>query len=108
MYGYNKPYDQLLVESGLTTLKARREATVMKFVKKCLDNPIYAGWFPRNQNPTSERHPKIYKEEFARTDRLYNSPIFHMRRVLNGTEHIEPTKTNYLDLGYLFDDIFGP
>ena len=44
MYGYNKPYKQLLAESGLSTLKVRREAAVLKFTKKCLDNPIYDGF----------------------------------------------------------------
>ena len=60
----------------MQALKARREAAVLKFARKTSGNPIYAHWFPLNPNQTSQRKPKIYKEEYARTQRPYNSPIF--------------------------------
>ena len=84
MYGYDKSYTELLELSGFDTLKTRRERTLSHFTEKSLNNPIYSHWFPENANPRqSQRHPKKYEEKFARTNRLYNSPLFTARRNLN-------------------------
>ena len=104
IFGYGKGYEELLEESGLSTLKARREKAVLKFAAKTAKNPVYSHWFLLNPNHTSSRNPKIYTEEFARTSRLYNSPLFHMRRLLNKTDHDQMPETNYMDLAHLFDD----
>ena len=37
------------------------------------------------------RREKKYREEFARTERLYNSPVFYMRRILNNLSEEENT-----------------
>ena len=52
----------------------------------------FGSWFPRNDNVRELRRTKTYKEEYARTERLYNSPLYAMRRILNEediTEEIE-------------------
>ena len=105
IYGYAKSYEDLLKESGLLRLRERREIAVLKFAKKTSANPIYGHWFPTNPNPTSQRRPQLYKEEFACTNRLYNSSIFHMRRLLNESEHDNTPDPHYIDLAYLFDDL---
>ena len=105
IYGYKKSYDELLQESGLLRLKERREIAVLKFDKKTSASPIYSHWFPNNPKPTSQRRPQLYKEEFARTSRLYNSPIFYMRRLLNENDHDNTTDPYYIDLAHLFDDL---
>ena len=65
MYGYNKSYAQLLEESGLQTLKARRENALVKFATNCTTNPIYQHWFRENQNPrSSQRNPTKYEENW--------------------------------------------
>ena len=87
IFGYGKTYEELLKESGFATLKARRENAILRFAQKTSSNPVYQHWFKPNPNPTSQRHPQIYLEEFARTQRLYNSPLFYMRRILNNTPH---------------------
>ena len=75
MYGRQKSYGVLLEESGLKTLKSRREEQFVKFAKDTSQNPNYAHLFPRNNCPVNTRNSKTYKEFFARTDRLYNSPV---------------------------------
>ena len=105
MYGYKKSYEGLLKESGFDRLADTREAAVRKFALKTQKNPVYSHWFPYNPNQTSVRKPTVYREEFARTQRLYNSPLFYMRRLLNDTEHKEEEVYNYLDLAYLFDEV---
>ena len=105
IYGYTKSYDDLLKESGLLSLRERREIAVLKFARKTSANPIYSHWFPDNPNETSQRRPQLYKEEFARTSRSYNSPIFHMRRLLNESDHDNTPDPHYIDLAHLFDDL---
>ena len=84
MYGYDKSYIDLLRESGLETLKVRRENALPRFVKNAINNPVYSSWFQENQNPRqSQRNPRKYEEKFARSNRLYNSPLYTARRLLN-------------------------
>ena len=92
IFGYKKSYDEFLRKSGMSTLKARREKAVLKFTAKT------------SRNPTSDRNPPVYLEEFSWTQRLYNSPLFHVRRLLNKTDHDNLPEMNYMDLAYLFDD----
>ena len=86
IYGYEYSYRSLLEMSGLHTLQARRDHRSQKFAQKCLANPRYRDWFPLNPEPIrATRHRNVYKESFARTKRLYNSPMYAMRRMLNAS-----------------------
>ena len=49
IYGYEFSYRALLEMSGLSTLKARRDARSDKFARKCLSSPKYKGWFPTRE-----------------------------------------------------------
>ena len=100
-----KTYQELLEESGMSSLKDRSKKVVLKFAAKTSKNPVYSHWFKSNPNPTSVRHPTLFLEEFARTSRPYNSPLFHMRRLLNKTDHDHTPETNYIDLAHLFDNL---
>ena len=85
MFGYGKDYGDLLSESGVETLKTRREKALAKFADKCLKNPDYSDFFPASSSERwSAKHGKKYQEFFARCDRLKNSPLYYMRRRLNG------------------------
>ena len=71
--------------SGLTTLRARRIEQSDKFAEKSAKSPRFQHWFPkRDGRPTRSGTADSYLETYARCDRLYNSPIFYMRRRLNG------------------------
>ena len=87
IYGYELSYSSLLEVSGLEKLQARRDNRCRKFASKCLENDRFREWFPLNTIARPTRGRLNYVETFARTKRLYNSPIFHMRRLLNGKDY---------------------
>ena len=76
-------------QSGLLTLRERRIRHSDKFAEKCINNPRFSSWFPLKQGRTSARNPEKYQEQFARCDRLRNSPLHYMRRRMNN----KPGKT---------------
>ena len=77
-------YQELLNRSNLTTLHERREKIVLNFARKAAHSEIFKYWFPLSEETGHDlRRPLKYKEFHARTDRLYNSPLFAMRRLLN-------------------------
>ena len=71
--------------SGIGTLRERRILQCDKFAHKCADSDRFAAWFPRREQlGRRTRNKDEFLEEFARCDRLANSPLFYMRRRLNG------------------------
>ena len=82
IYGYEKTYEQLLEESDLKTLEERREIALLKFASKT-EKTQFEHWFPRNENKQSERNSKPFREYQARSEHLYRSPLYTMRRLLN-------------------------
>ena len=84
IYGYQHSYRALLEMSGLKTLQARRDYRCEKFANKCVNDQEFKKWFPLNPIERLTRNPLMYQELRARTKRLQNSPVFHMRRMLNG------------------------
>ena len=103
IYGYGLTYEELLEKSGLESLESRREKALTKFATKALNNPQFAHWFPLNKNRIG-RHGKTYEEKYAKSDRLYNSPLFRMRRILNETPNNDRNSNlNIVDLSHLFN-----
>ena len=84
IYGYEHSYRALLEMTGLTTLQERRDKRDLKFAQKCSQNDRYKSWFPLNPIARCTRQPLVYQEKRARTQRLYKSPLFNLRRRLNG------------------------
>ena len=71
--------------AGVSTLRDRRIAACDKFAEKCLGSVKFSKWFPlRSSGRTGNRRGDRFLEEHARTNRLFNSPIFYMRRRMNG------------------------
>ena len=56
-----------------------------KFARKAQGSLRFGGWFPE-RSERQGRHGQVYKEMAARTDRLFNSPLYYLRRRLNGKE----------------------
>ena len=89
IYGYDKPYDQIISDNLLPSLSTRREELTLKFATKCANSARFGDWFPKKEhyedivNGHCLRTEKTYREDYARTDRLKNSPVFYMRRQLN-------------------------
>ena len=74
IYGYaGQSYRSLLELSGLETLKDRRLKAMDKFTDKCLEGR-FKEWFPLRETCRTIRNNRPYKEQYARCDRLRNSP----------------------------------
>ena len=86
IYGYGLSARKLREKAGVQTLRQRRIELTDKFANKCLASENFSCWFPKKKNRSSARHIDIYEEEFAKCDRFKNSPLFYMRRRLNGKE----------------------
>ena len=82
IYGFKDSYSVMREKAGVTTHRARRIALCDKFAEKAAADGRF-GWFPLRSG-RSGRHGDTYQEFQARTDRLYNSPLYYFRRRLNG------------------------
>ena len=63
MYGYGRPYAELLRLSGLERLSDRRMAQFHNFAVNAAKNPVYKKWFPLNEEREGTRNRKMYKEK---------------------------------------------
>ena len=84
LYGWDTSYEKAFELTGLPLLEERRTQILERFTEKTAANPRFAAWFPEHEPyPYQIRRPKKINEELAKTNRLRNSPIFMMRRILN-------------------------
>ena len=69
----------------MTTLATRR-LLGLKFAKKCLKNEKMKKFSPANRkmHPMHTRFEEEFEINYAKTERLNNSPIIYMQRLLNG------------------------
>lgn len=62
--------------SGLTTLRARREALCDKFALKCSKMPMFSSWFvPKTTRSSARRQGKMFVKTKARCERLKKIPL---------------------------------
>ena len=89
IYGYNHEYKDPLATARLETLETRRDRNFERFTRKTVKNPKFMHWFPEKEHQRFTRRAETveYVEKFSKSTRLYNSPIFAMRRLLNATLH---------------------
>ena len=86
IYGFGLSYEALLRKSGVQRLEERRNTACETFTQKLAQSERFNYMFPLNEYPeemANLRTTKKYKEFHARTARLYNSPLYSMRRTLN-------------------------
>ena len=76
-------YDQALKICNLVTLKQRREHLCLSFAKKCTKSERNRDMFPLKNQVRSTRKPEKYQVTFCHTDRLKNSAIPYMQKLLN-------------------------
>ena len=86
IFGYGLSARRLRDKAGVQTLRSRRIELTDKFARKAAASSRFCHWFPKNIVRRNTRNPETYKEFFAKCDRLKNSPLFYMRRRLNGKE----------------------
>ena len=85
-------YDSALKVCGLETLKARRTHLCLAFAKKCVKHEKTQDIFPLNTNENKTRWHEKFAVTFAFTDRLKNSAIPYMQRLLNASEKSKSKK----------------
>ena len=85
IFGWQKSYEELREEHTVESITERRQRLTDDFIIKSSNNPRFGErWFPLKNIPDHDlRRERPYIELFARTDRLYRSPIFYYRRRLN-------------------------
>ena len=85
VYGYDIKKEDMLAKSGLPTLEARRSRLFENFCKKSYANSRFKkAWFTEREFTGHDlRKQKILVEKPARTNRLFNSPLYAMRRKIN-------------------------
>ena len=75
---------KMRARAGVKSLRERRIEHADRFANKAVASEKFKSWFPLRSGRSSARSGEKYEEKFARLDRLKNSPLFYMRRRLNG------------------------
>ena len=76
-------YSQALKILNLQTLSDRRQMLAVRFADKCVKNDKFKDLFPLNEKRMEVRSNEKYLVKFANTERLKNSSIPAMQRLLN-------------------------
>ena len=80
-------YDHALETLMLGSLSERREKCVFKFAKNCQKNELTKDLFPLNSNSgLGTRNQDKYNVLHANTDRLRDSAVPYLQRLLNNSK----------------------
>ena len=79
LHGGYTSYQEALKVTGLETLKLRRNRLCLSFAKSELTSDI----FPLNTNLANTRNPEMFNVTPSKNERLKNSAIPYMQRLLN-------------------------
>ena len=87
IFGFDKHYADLLEEQKIPYMRVRRQKLFENFCIKMSQSEKFSNrWLPKlyiEEEMMRLRRQKQYVEFHARTERLYNSPLYAMRRFLN-------------------------
>ena len=85
IYGPGFSYAKMRERAGVVTHMQRRITMCDKLADKCVLSERFQDWFPeRVAKRRSARGTDLCQEQYARCDRLKNSPLFSIRQWLNG------------------------
>jgi hypothetical protein len=91
IYGVEKSYESCLEEAQLPRLEERRQKLLENFAVKNQNGRYATKWFPKNDPKEYElRRTEMYRVMKTNSERLKNSPLNQMRRVLNSLVDINP------------------
>ena len=80
-------YEQALESLGMSKLSSRREKMCLKFAKNCSKNELTKDIFPLNPaNGMDTRGKQTFKVQHANTDRLKDSAVPYLQRLLNSNQ----------------------
>ena len=94
IFDYKSSGRELREKAQLQTLRNRRVSHCDKFALKAANSDRFGHWFAKNPTDRNQRVRETYTEHYARCDRLKNSPLFFMRRRLNGKEGLKYWERN--------------
>ena len=85
IFDFNKSYSDIIKENDICTLTDRRQHLLDQFIQKTLENPKFSSkWLPLKETHNYDtRKEKKFVEKPARTERLWKTPLFTMRRRAN-------------------------
>ena len=86
IHGWHVDYAKLIETGVVQTLEERRNQACIRFANKAVVSENFGRkWFPRNNSERTAREStrRPYLEKQARTNRMQNSPIQNMVRLLN-------------------------
>ena len=85
VFGYDKTHSRLLELANIPTLEERRNTLFDSFCRKIYENRRFKElWLEERVFEGPEvRRQKIVKEKFAKTSRLFKSPLYSIRRRIN-------------------------
>ena len=80
-----KGYRNALEKLDLPTLEERRKSLCLKFALNCINNEKSMTRFELNEktHEMKTRNSEVIKVQFAKTERLKNSPIIYMQKLVN-------------------------
>ena len=88
IFGFEMSYAEILNMTNIPSLKSRRRLLFERFCQKMSVSERFSRkWLPKKEQEHSRelRRTKNFIEFNARTDRLYCSPLYEMRRYLNSS-----------------------
>ena len=88
IYGHDVSYSRMRELAEVTMLKERRIQASDESAAKCALSERFGEWFPLREGGRRWAR-RTYVKEYARCERLLNTPLFYMRRRMNG----KPEKT---------------
>ena len=87
IYGQAISAKKMRDKANLPLLSPRRRAACLSFATRNLSNPRCCDWFVERPEPKYARRAGMlyrkYEECTARTERIFNSPVNNMIRLLN-------------------------
>lgn len=83
-------------KAGIERLGERRAKAFDSFSQNAANSVTFRHWFPRKVDRIGGQQCEVYKEYFARNDKLKYLPRFVMRQRLNGkiNDSIKPRLQN--------------
>ena len=87
IYENRLSYHKMLKKAGIERLSGRRSKAFDKFAADAANSAAFKHWFPWKVDRLGGRQCGIYKEYFARTDRLKLSPRFVMASSMSLLSH---------------------
>ena len=84
IFGWDKPYEELLEEANIPTLKERRERKIASFAMRAEASEIFKDrWFTLNDHVPCTRKQNKYQVETCKSFKQSRNPVHYYTCLLN-------------------------